>query len=248
MTRRKFLWLLFSSPLVPLLYANGIERRWLKKTNLEINENGTKIAHFTDLHYKGDRRLYEEVIQEIYDSQSEIAVFTGDLIDHDGKDYLDEVLEITSQIKIPVYGVPGNHDPRDHASIEKYRMAFAKTGGGWLINKVVPLKDIDLYGFYNMRLPKSLDPNRKNLLLTHYPATCDVKTDLVFDLILVGHSHGGQVRLPFFGPIVLPKYVGNYDKGFYETKMGKLYVNVGIGTFMLPARFLCRPELTFVSL
>ena len=69
-----------------------------------------------------------------------------------------------------------------------------------------------------------------------------------FDLILAGHSHGGQVRLPVFGPLLVPFGVEGYDAGLYDTPAGPLYVNVGIGTFMLPVRFWCRPELAVIEL
>jgi predicted MPP superfamily phosphohydrolase len=69
-----------------------------------------------------------------------------------------------------------------------------------------------------------------------------------FDLILSGHSHGGQVRLPLFGPPYLPWGVGRYDLGFFETENGPLYVNAGIGTYHAPIRFNCPPEITVVTM
>jgi hypothetical protein len=63
------------------------------------------------------------------------------------------------------------------------------------------------------------------------------------DLILAGHSHGGQVRLPFIGATLLPFWVDGYVRGWYDTPAGPLYVNVGLGTAALPLRFLCRPEI-----
>ncbi len=68
-----------------------------------------------------------------------------------------------------------------------------------------------------------------------------------FDLILAGHSHGGQVRLPVVGGLVIPYDVGKYEKGLYETKAGTLYVNPGIGSYGIPLRILCRPEITVIE-
>ena len=65
-----------------------------------------------------------------------------------------------------------------------------------------------------------------------------------FDLILAGHSHGGQVRVPFYGPLLLPFGVGRYDMGLFHTASGPLYVNPGLGWFPVPIRFNCRPEIT----
>jgi uncharacterized protein len=67
-------------------------------------------------------------------------------------------------------------------------------------------------------------------------------------LILAGHSHGGQVRLPFWGALIVPRGVGRYDLGYYKTAGGPLYVNAGIGTYRLPFRFNCRPEITLITI
>lgn len=66
--------------------------------------------------------------------------------------------------------------------------------------------------------------------------------------MLAGHSHGGQVRIPFWGALVLPNRVGLYDLGLFQTMIGPLYVNPGIGTFLLPVRSWCRPEISLIEL
>ena len=69
-----------------------------------------------------------------------------------------------------------------------------------------------------------------------------------YDLVLPGHSHGGQVRLPFYGPVIVPFGVGRYDLGLYRTDSGPLYVNSGIGWYPIPVRFNCRPEITVIEI
>jgi predicted MPP superfamily phosphohydrolase len=88
----------------------------------------------------------------------------------------------------------------------------------------------------------------KRILLTHYPALANRIPGEEYDLVLAGHSHGGQVRMPILGALIVPYGVDGYDAGLYSTPAGPLYVNVGIGTFLLPVRFLCRPELTIVEI
>ena len=78
----------------------------------------------------------------------------------------------------------------------------------------------------------------------HYPAWVKKLGDAKYDLLLAGHSHGGQVRLPFFGPVHVPFGVEEYDMGLFHTTRGPLYVNPGIGWFPVPIRFNCRPEIT----
>jgi predicted MPP superfamily phosphohydrolase len=86
------------------------------------------------------------------------------------------------------------------------------------------------------------------LLLCHYPKVADARHQTNYDLILAGHSHGGQIRVPFFGAPVVPFGVGNYVRGLHQTGAGPLYVNVGVGTFLIPVRFCCRPEITLIQL
>jgi uncharacterized protein len=91
------------------------------------------------------------------------------------------------------------------------------------------------------------DPQTKNILLLHYPAWIKKLGERRFDLLLAGHSHGGQVRLPFLGAPKLAYGVDEYDMGLFPTPNGPLYVNPGIGWFVTPARFLCRPEITVIE-
>ena len=88
----------------------------------------------------------------------------------------------------------------------------------------------------------------RRLLLTHYPIQADRLDGRRYDLILAGHSHGGQVHLPFSGALILPYEVGRYQQGRYDSLGDPLYVNAGIGTYMFPARVNCRPERTVVRL
>jgi predicted MPP superfamily phosphohydrolase len=94
--------------------------------------------------------------------------------------------------------------------------------------------------------PAALAPkaNVKNIMLIHYPLLA-ARVAQPFDLLLAGHSHGGQVRIPFYGAVRLPYWVGKYDMGMFRVPAGPLYVNPGIGYIGInPIRFNCRPEIT----
>jgi predicted MPP superfamily phosphohydrolase len=84
----------------------------------------------------------------------------------------------------------------------------------------------------------------RNVFLMHYPAWVENLRTEKYDLMLAGHSHGGQVRVPFYGALMVPFGVGRYDLGMFRTASGPLYVNPGIGWFPVPIRFNCRPEIT----
>ncbi|MCI5165374.1 MAG: hypothetical protein D3903_04625 [Candidatus Electrothrix sp. GM3_4] len=83
--------------------------------------------------------------------------------------------------------------------------------------------------------------------LTLLPCPVD-KIQQKDDLILSGHSHGGQVRLPFYGSITVPYGVGRYDKGLFQTQAEPLFVNAGIGYWAFPIRILCRPKIALIEI
>ena len=250
MTRRKFLAL----GALALPAAIGADAALVEPTALRIAKldlgtaAGTRFVHFTDFHFKGDRRYAAQMVRKINELAPEFVCFTGDLVED--KRFATEALSFIAQITAPVYGAPGNHDYWCGASFDEYEQSFAATGGGWLVDRAIVLDKFDLEivgmavrGIHGFKPPLA----RRRLLLLHYPAMADT-LGTRFNLILSGHSHGGQVRLPFYGAPFLPWGVGRYDLGYFETKFGPIYVNPGIGTYRMPLRFNCRPELTLVTM
>ena len=221
----------------------------LRVTHLDLSSNpGCRFVQFSDLHYKGDDAYAAKVIAAINELEPEFVCFTGDLVEE--ARFAPAALDFVRQIKRPVYGCPGNWDYVSGSNFLDYESAFRATGGDWLEDAGVtlPQHQLQLIGI-GMRgehvLPKRQALRR--VLLIHYPMQAD-RLEGRYDLILAGHSHGGQVRAPFFGALVLPYGVGRYQLGRYESLGGPLYVNAGVGTYMIPVRFNCRPELTVVRL
>ena len=252
MTRRKFLTLgALAFPAVV-----GADAAWVEPTNLCVKEltltpgGSVRFVQFTDFHYKGDARYAAEVIATINRQSPAFVCFSGDLVED--KRFAPAALDFIRQIAAPVYGAPGNHDYWCGAPFADYEKAFAETGGAWLVDRglVLPEHDLEIVGMALMGM-RALQPTprtARRVLLLHYPEHADRLGDTTFDLILAGHSHGGQVRLPFVGPLFLPWGVGNYDLGRFESKGGPLYVGAGIGTYHVPIRFNCRPEITVVTM
>jgi predicted MPP superfamily phosphohydrolase len=182
----------------------------------------------------------------------DFVCFTGDIVEE--QKYLAEALEAFSGIQSPLFGVPGNHDYWSRISFEPVFKCFASTGGAWLLDeaRVIADRKINLIGATCSRADRALEqlnPSVKNILLMHYPSWAKSLAGQKFDLMLAGHSHGGQVRIPFHGPIVLPFGVDGYDLGLFQTKSGPLYVNPGIGYLRhYNIRFNCRPEITLFEL
>ena len=251
MTRRRFLKL--TALAIPTAFA--AETHFVEPTRLRIRawdadpDGKLRFVHFTDFHFKGDRRYASEVVRQINALAPDFVCFTGDLVET--QTYFDEALGFIAQIEKPVYGSPGNHDYRCGAPFSEFQRVFSATGGRWLAddNIVLPQYELELVGMGREGVPLLKPPQaRTRFLLTHYPKSVEDLREHRFDWIMAGHSHGGQVRIPGYGAPILPWGVGRYDLGYYETKAGPLYVNPGIGTYKLPFRFNCRPEITVVRL
>jgi len=271
-TRRAFIRAgVYGVPAACLVEGSLIERKWLRTSHLRLSDTPSlRLVHFTDLHYKGDKTYLSNVIQRINNAAPDLACFTGDIVEN--RRYLSEALGVLSGLQCPLYGVPGNHEHWSQAPFTEIEACFQATGGDWLPNRAVTTRDDRclIEGLSGVTRPAQLDtparlfPERdtedesgksgeapkgvKRILLTHYPATANRLGAMKYDMILAGHSHGGQVRLPFWGALLVPGDVDGYDAGFYDTPAGPLYVNVGIGTWHIPVRFCCRPEITAIEI
>ncbi|MCI5141406.1 MAG: hypothetical protein D3909_06715, partial [Candidatus Electrothrix sp. ATG1] len=166
--------------------------------------------------------------------------------------YLEEAISCLQEIRYPLFAIPGNHDYWSRISFTALEACCKKTGGAWLMDQEVLSPDgkVAIFGSANQKIHplQSLKKGAvKRILLHHYPASVD-NIEQNFDLILSGHSHGGQIRLPFYGALTVPYGVGKYDKGLFQTKAGPLFVSVGTGYWALPVRVLCRPEIALIEM
>jgi predicted MPP superfamily phosphohydrolase len=250
-TRRKFLAACIGVPSVAVADSLWVEPEWLKTTRhrLGTGQPAHRFVHFTDLHHKGDRAYLQRVVDRINALNPDFVCFTGDLIED--AEHLPETLELLRTLKAPLYGVPGNHDYWADIDFTKVSAAFAATGGAWLMDQTIKTRDgrINLIGATcNHQQDFTPAPGLKNILLIHYPAWVKKLSVQPYDLILAGHSHGGQVRLPLVGALVVPSGVDQYDLGLFKTPLGPLYVGAGIGYFYANIRFNCRPEVSVFEL
>ena len=250
--RRFFLAALLFSPLAACADAKWLEPTWLKVRRLRLTSGkpAHRFVQFTDFHHKGDRNYGKTVVDTINSLSPDFVCFTGDIMEE--ARFLPEALEILSGVRAPMFGVPGNHDYWARVLFGPIAKCFAATGGAWLLDEAreVAGGKIRLIGLTCLRaglLPGS-NPDAKNILLMHYPGWIKNVGARKFYLALAGHSHGGQVRLPLVGALVLPFGVDGYDLGLYQTPAGPLYVNPGIGWLLLDVRFNCRPEITVIEI
>ena len=234
-------------------YAVFVEPHWLRVRQVALADSPTlRIVHITDLHYKGDEAYLRKVIRRVNATQADAVCFTGDLVED--AEYLDATLAALASVNKPLYGVPGNHDYWSHVSFAKIRECFRATGGDWLCdtNAWIRAGDVEIIGSTGvLPFPVSAPGERrpaKRVLLIHDPESIRHANGQSFDLILAGHTHGGQICVPFGGPLLRWLGVDVAPAGLSRSPVGPLYVNAGIGTFYLPLRFWCRPEIVIIAL
>ena len=250
-SRRRFLlYSLLATPVAVWADAKFVELTWVRTRTLRLT-SGTpshRIIQITDIHHKSDRAYLESVVRKINALSPDVVLFTGDLIEN--ARYVAEALEIIGQIKSPIYAVPGNHDYWSGADFGVIGQSLAATGGALLLDQQATCANGSIHlsgdacmhlGDVNRFIPR---PGAFNILMIHYPVFVEGVRDHRYDLILAGHSHGGQVRIPFYGPLITLNGVGRYDLGLFKTPAGPLYVNPGLGWLEIPLRFNCRPEIT----
>jgi predicted MPP superfamily phosphohydrolase len=232
--------------LVGIAYARFVEPEWLRVRRVRLSPAPTvRLIQISDIHFKGETQYLERVVRVINGLDADFVCFTGDLIEDPA--CLHGALQILSKVNKPLYGIAGNHDQWALRTFDDIRDMFRATGGEWLVNKAVfPAGGrAALLTSACCRVPTP--PGCKRILLEHYPSRTRHLKNERFDLMLGGHTHGGQVRVPFITKYVLPFDLDPYDKGLFRTASGPLYVNPGLGTFHLKVRFLCRPEITVIE-
>jgi len=280
MNRRSFIKYIVSSFLTVIglsggsyVYAREIEPSLVNTHQEEFQSkylpnvfNDFKIVQFSDTHlgFQYNLNKLQKLVHRINALNPDIIVFTGDLVDKpDTYEWSQRLISILQSLHAP-YGKFWNYGNHDHGGngTEIVKKVMKKSEFQLLQNEHVRIKkDNDYFilaGVDDMSLgkpniQKALEQTKEadfKILLSHAPDFADIARKYPIDLQLSGHSHGGQVRLPFVGHLYTPAYANKYIKGKYQFKHNrlKLYVNSGIGTTRLPLRFLCVPEIYELTL
>lgn len=250
--------LLFIAAVASLaIYSTQIEPAWIEVTHYQVTapiSPPIKIAHLTDLHTLGLGRPERRLLDLLAAEKPDLIVITGDVTNNDGR--IEDSRALLERLHAPlgVWMVRGNWElwrPAENAG-----EFFRSLGIHYLLNENAQLPDgLWLVGLDDPRAGQP-DPERARagvpagaytITLVHAPVIFD---ELVThtNLVLAGHTHGGQVRLPFLPPLWLPGGTGDYVQGWYAKAGTRMYVSRGIGMSVLPVRFLCRPELTILTL
>lgn len=255
---RKAIFALSVALIAILIYALWIEPYRVEVTHSETQGNlasPIKIAHLSDLHTHGIGRRERKVIAILNDEKPDIILITGDSISERPPSYR-KVQDVYAQLHAPlgVWFVRGNFENWRPLPHEKAFYANANVhlllNSGALARPDLWLAGVDdpFTGKPNVEAALAGAPaGAFKILMFHSPAFFDRVTGMV-DLCLAGHTHGGQVRLPFLHPLWLPKGCWPYVAGWYEVGGTKMYVSRGIGTSILPIRFNSRPEVAILTI
>lgn len=273
MTRRQFLArgaaTVVGAGLLTGGYAWQGEPNWLEITRRELPLKdlpsafaGTRLVHFSDVHlgFNKDAHDLARLIKHIKEEKPDLICFTGDIVDSYAEDLTDSVA-ILAELEAPLgkYAILGNHDYKNTELLTRllnesgFRVLrnqsyLIKQGGA--VMAVAGLDDM-LHGKPDPEAAiQGIPDGTFTVLMMHEPDYADTAEGYPFHLQLSGHSHGGQIRLPLLGAPFTPYGSQKYIDGLYytENKAMPVYVNRGFGETMMPLRFMCRPELTVLTL
>ena len=232
-----------------------------------------KILQISDLHSKNFGKKQSKLIKKINEIKPDIIVFTGDSFDANrstGQKDLEPTLNIVRQIKnnYPIYYITGNHEEANDDLWEKLKPQLEN-----LNIKILDSKSIDLsneititgindpghYKKNNNKFNKILynlsnknNNDKFNILLSHRPSLIKEYNNTQFDLILSGHAHGGQWRLPFLleNGIYAPteEFFPEYKNGLHKLKHANLIISRGLGNSRCPIRLFNYPELVVINI
>lgn len=216
--------------------------------NLPQSMKNYKILHLTDLHSARFGKGQKEIFSLLEGQQVDMVAITGDVVDRRKKDIQPglELVKAASKYA-PVYFVPGNHEE----AIEIYG-EFRKKLEEQGVNVLEKGKRVESKDFVIAGPGTSIKKYSEKVLimLSHYPSIFKKAAENGVDLVLAGHTHGGQIRLPWIGALYAPGQgkFPEYDAGLFYEKGSYMYVNRGLGTSKMPVRFLCRPEAAVITL
>lgn len=278
--KKKFIWIAIIAAILLVIIIwiasdnTGLELNTYTISSSQLPESfgGYRIAHVSDLHNAEMGKNNEKLLRMLQDANPDIIAITGDLIDSRSTNVEIALQFIQEAVKIaPCYYVTGNHEAR----VSEYDEL--KTGmetAGVIIledarteislgNEVITLIGVNdpsfqtdyLFGDSKTVMDTKLgtlhaDDDGFTILLSHRPELFDSYVASNMDLVLSGHAHGGQFRLPFIGGLVAPNQglFPEYDAGLYTEENTNMLVSRGVGNSILPFRVNNRPEVVLIEL
>lgn len=245
----------------------------VKGDDLPSSFDGFKIAQVSDFHSEEFGKDNVRLLNKLRASKPDIIAFTGDTLDSYDVNYDISLNFIKEALKIaPCYFVMGNHEGRLEG-YESFKNQIIDMGVVVLENTSCQIErngeKITLYGLLDPeslkgeeygygemgileKLLRELDYKDEGygILLSHRPECFDYYVDYKFDLVLTGHAHGGQFRLPIIGAVYAPGqgFFPKYSSGMHTSGETTMIVSRGLGNSSIPLRFNNTPELVIITL
>lgn len=230
--------------------------------------NGLKIIQISDIHY-GSTIFIEDIkkiVKEINRRKPDLIVFTGDLINKGYKIKSKEQEELIKELKklnstVGKYAIMGEEDKDKFTTImnqsdftilnNSYDLIYNNSNNPILVIGLnsSTTGEINIEKGYQYFNEPNHNSNIYTITLLHEPDTVDeIISNYKTDLFLAGHSHNGQVSIPYIGGIFKKVGARNYTNEFYQLENSKLYISSGIGTNGNGFRLFCRPSINFFRL
>lgn len=248
-----------------------VKAREYRVINKKLPEsfNGLKIIQLSDLHY-GSTMFYDElksIVKLTNERKPDLVVFTGDLIAQDYKMTSKEKEKLITELKninstLGKYAVKGNEDKEEVATIlnqsdftllnNESDLIYKETNPILLVGLSSSLaKEQDIDKAFNYFHEENHNDDIYTITIMHEPDSVDdVLNDYHPDLFLAGHSHNGNIRIPFINfSLMRPKGAYKYYQDYYKINDSKLYISSGLGTNNTSSiRFFCRPSINLFRL
>jgi hypothetical protein len=224
---------------------------------------GLRIVHLTDLHhgFLVSLDFIRGIVGRANDLGGDLIVCTGDYVhERNTTSELDAVWPVLAELSAPegVFSILGNHDHWADTKRSKY---WLEETGQNLRRKTAALeRDGERLWFAGAgdlwedrtnldRLLKDVLRDECRIVLAHNPDSADESFESPVDLMISGHTHGGQVQIPFYGPPILPVKNKTYSEGLKQSPKGQsVFISRGIGWAIYPVRFNCYPEIAVLEL
>jgi predicted MPP superfamily phosphohydrolase len=251
-----------------VIYARFIEphRIAIKHSHLLLDPqrplaDTVKVALIADLHiglYSGKERQLQQIVHKINQQQPDLVVVAGDWT-YEPEQHLASELRVLRQIRCPIYSVNGNHDEQFPGPPIQHLLAEALSANqvSDIENKIVEFDQFRLLGVgdlwagkANLSMLPDLPQDKPWLILAHNPDTVALVPPLSSKpLMLSGHTHGGQIEIPWLTSYVMKKIsILGHKRGLYEHDTARVYVTVGTGMVGAPFRFRVPPTVDVIYL
>ena len=243
----------------------GVSRYEVVDNEIPVAFQDYVILQISDLHNKSFGSKQEKLIEEIESIAPDIIVMTGDSVDARRYDPY-PVYALIEGLKesVPIYYILGNHES-DVPSLEQYLSKLKDKGVIILRNEIVSIEkngesfilagidDPTFQPTFELSSPLEslkLRPDDFTLLLSHRPEHFDTYATFPVDLVLSGHAHGGQIRLPWIGGVIAPHqgFFPELTEGVHHKNQTQLIISRGLGNSLFPQRVFNLPELVVITL